>query len=185
MSSLRNFSRLDEVEMKHSDLHEGLDSTLVILQNRIKAKPSRPEIIIKKVYQDLPKVECFTGQMNQVFMNIVSNAIDALDERDSRRSYQEVEAQPSRLTLTTSHNPDETVTVRISDNGSGVPESVRQQIFKPFFTTKPVGKGTGLGLSISYQIVVEKHKGTLDCRSTMGEGTEFIITIPISHSDSD
>ena len=156
VSSLRNFSRLDEVEMKHSDLHEGLDSTLVILQNRIKAKPSRPEIIIKKVYQDLPKVECFTGQMNQVFMNIVSNAIDALDERDSRRSYQEVEAQPSRLTLTTSHNPDETVTVRISDNGSGVPESVRQQIFKPFFTTKPVGKGTGLGLSISYQIVVEK-----------------------------
>lgn len=185
VSSLRNFSRLDEVEMRRSDLHEGLDSTLIILQNRIKAKPSRPEIVIDKSYQELPKVECFTGQMNQVFMNIVSNAIDALDERDKNRSYQEVEAQPSRLTLTTVCNPDDTVTIRIADNASGVPESVRQQIFKPFFTTKPVGKGTGLGLSISYEIVVEKHKGTLECQSTLGEGTEFIITIPISHSSSD
>ncbi len=184
VSSLRNFSRLDEVEMKRSNLHEGLDSTLVILQNRIKAKPSRPEIVIDKVYDDLPKVECFTGQMNQVFMNIVSNAIDALEERDTHRSYQEVEAEPSRLTLTTLCNADKTVTIRISDNALGVPESVRQQIFKPFFTTKPVGKGTGLGLSISYQIIVERHKGTLDCRSTLGEGTEFIITIPISHSES-
>ncbi|TVR15110.1 MAG: PAS domain S-box protein [Phormidium sp. GEM2.Bin31] len=185
VSSLRNFSRLDEVEMKRSDLHEGLDSTLVILQNRIKAKPSRPEIVIDKHYDDLPKVECFTGQMNQVFMNIVSNAIDALEDRDNHRSYQEVEAEPSRLTLTTIRNADDTVTIRIADNASGVPESVRQQIFKPFFTTKPVGKGTGLGLSISYQIIVEKHRGTLECRSTLGEGTEFLITIPISHSDSD
>ncbi|MFP4221323.1 MAG: ATP-binding protein [Phormidium sp.] len=185
VSSLRNFSRLDEVEMRLSDLHEGLDSTLVILQNRIKAKPNRPEIVIDKSYQDLPKVECFTGQMNQVFMNIVSNAIDALDERDKDRSYQEVEAQPSSLTLTTVCNPDNTVTIRIADNAAGVSESVRQQIFKPFFTTKPVGKGTGLGLSISYQIIVEKHKGTLECQSTLGEGTEFIITIPISHSSSD
>ncbi|KPQ37155.1 MAG: PAS domain S-box [Phormidium sp. OSCR] len=185
VSSLRNFSRLDEVEMRLSNLHEGLDSTLVILQNRIKAKPNRPEIVIDKSYQDLPKVECFTGQMNQVFMNIVSNAIDALDERDKDRSYQEVEAQPSSLTLTTVCNPDNTVTIRIADNAAGVSESVRQQIFKPFFTTKPVGKGTGLGLSISYQIIVEKHKGTLECQSTLGEGTEFIITIPISHSSSD
>ncbi len=185
VSSLRNFSRLDEVEMRRSDLHEGLDSTLIILQNRIKAKPSRPEIVIDKSYQELPKVECFTGQMNQVFMNIVSNAIDALEERDKTRSYQEVEAQPSCLTLTTVCNPDNTVTIRIADNAAGVTESVRQQLFKPFFTTKPVGKGTGLGLSISYQIIVEKHKGTLECQSTLGEGTEFIITIPISHSSSD
>lgn len=182
VASLRNFSRMDEAEMTQMHLSEGLDSTLTILQNRIKAKPNRPAVAIDKDYEDLPKVECYAGQMNQVFMNIISNALDAIEERDQERSYRDIEDNPSRISLTIRKNDDNTATVCIGDNGPGVPENVRSQLFDPFFTTKPMGKGTGLGLSISAQIVRERHGGRLECQARSDGGTEFIITIPISHT---
>ncbi|WP_017663394.1 PAS domain-containing sensor histidine kinase [Baaleninema simplex] len=184
VASLRNFSRMDEAEMTLVDLHEGIDSTLTILQNRIKAKPDRPAIAIVKEYSDLPKIECFVGQLNQVFMNIISNAVDALEERDRDRTYQEVEAHPSSIRICTAKHGDNAVSIRIIDNGLGIEETIRDRLFEPFFTTKPIGKGTGLGLSISYQIITDKHGGTLTCRSVEGEGTEFEIVIPINQIDN-
>jgi signal transduction histidine kinase len=170
--SLRNFSRLDESATKTVDLHEGIESTLLILQHRFKS--SDVPIQLTKQYADLPLVHCYAGQINQVFMNILSNALDAIAEHLAN--------QPGylpRLTIRTAQLGDDRVRVSIIDNGPGMPDSVRQRLFDPFFTTKEVGKGTGLGLSISYQIVVEKHQGILDCRSTVGEGTEFWIELPI------
>jgi signal transduction histidine kinase len=167
--SLRNFSRMDEAEIKPVNLHEGLDSTLMILQHRLKARPERPEIEVIKKYAQLPLVECYAGQLNQVFMNILINAIDALEEANARRSYAEMQALIDA----------KWVQVAISDNGPGIPEHYKQRIFDPFFTTKPVGKGTGMGMSISYQIVTEKHQGELRCFSTLGKGTKFVIEIPI------
>jgi signal transduction histidine kinase len=176
--SLRNFSRLDESQMKRVDIHEGIESTLVILQHRIKANVLRPAIEIIKEYGNFPKVECYVGQLNQVFMNLLGNAIDALEEYNSKRSAQEIYASPNTIRINTSVNSD-TVTIRIADNGMGINQEVIHKLFDPFFTTKPVGKGTGLGLSISYQIIVEKHRGKLQCISTPGEGAEFVIEIPI------
>ncbi|AFZ55630.1 GAF domain-containing protein [Anabaena cylindrica FACHB-243] len=180
--SLRNFSRLDESEMKEVNIHDGIDSTLLILQHRLKARPEFPCIKIIKEYSDLPLIECYAGQLNQVFMNILSNAIDALE------SYKISTAEtPTVWNITISTTIKEVnsdlknVLIRISDNGPGMPETVRARIFDPFFTTKPVGKGTGLGLSISYQIVVEKHGGLLKCNSQPDRGTEFLIEIPIKH----
>lgn len=173
--SLRNFSRLDEADMKPVNIHEGLDNTLLILQNRLKASPDHAGIQVEKEYGSLPLVECYAGQLNQVFMNILSNAIDALEEHN----------QPGLITIKTEilpssdHQPDQ-VLICIRDNGPGMSESVLGRLFDPFFTTKEVGKGTGLGLSISYQIVVDKHGGTLKCLSTPGEGAEFWIQIPIA-----
>ncbi|MGC9506119.1 PAS domain-containing sensor histidine kinase [Baaleninema sp.] len=184
VASLRNFSRMDEAEMSLVDLHEGIDSTLTILQNRIKAKPNRPAVDIIKEYSDLPKVECFVGQLNQVFMNIISNAVDALEERDRDRSYKEVEANPSSIRICTAKHGENAVSIRIIDNGPGIEPEVRDRLFEPFFTTKPMGKGTGLGLSISYQIITEKHGGTLTCRSVKGEGTEFEIVIPVDRIEN-
>ncbi|MEM9771356.1 MAG: ATP-binding protein [Cyanobacteria bacterium P01_D01_bin.73] len=176
--SLRNFSRLDEAEFKTADIHEGIDSTLLILQHRLKAGPNRGEIKVIKEYEDLPQVDCFPGQLNQVFMNILANAIDALDE-----AYEGSEG--AMISISSESLPDKNrVKVVIEDNGPGIPESVRQRIFDPFFTTKPVGKGTGLGMSISYQIIIEKHKGELDCQSVSGEGTRFDISIPIQQEKS-
>ena len=203
--SLRNFSRLDEAEMKSVNIHEGLDSTLLILQNQLKATPGRSEIKVVKEYGNLPLVECYAGQLNQVFMNLLSNAIDALEESRMLNSQFAIDnsqiplfspsitictelkkVRSGKNTPQSSAHPTETnltdaphAFIRIVDNGSGMTEAVRQRLFDPFFTTKSIGKGTGLGLSISYQIVVEKHGGCINCISAPGQGTEFVIEIPI------
>jgi signal transduction histidine kinase len=177
--SLRTFSHLDEADMKEVDIHEGIDSTLLILQNRLKAKPEHPKIEIIKEYGELPLVECYAGQLNQVFMNVINNAIDALDMYNNQRSRQEVESNPSKIIISTKLVSDNRVVVRIADNGPGMTQEVKKKLFDPFFTTKPVGQGTGLGLSISYQIVVQKHSGILRCESELGKGTEFWVEIPL------
>ncbi|MCC5899597.1 MAG: PAS domain S-box protein [Phormidium sp. BM_Day4_Bin.17] len=177
--SLRNFSRLDESEFKAVNLHDGIESTLMILQNRLKAKPDSPGIEIVRRYGNLPLVDCYAGQINQVLMNILANAVDALEERDRNRSPSELDAAPSRITITTAVTDEQYVQVLIADNGVGIPPKVQHQIFDPFFTTKPIGKGTGLGMSISYQIITDKHQGSLTCTSELGVGTSFLIEIPI------
>ena len=176
--TLRNFSRLDEAEIKSVNIHSGIDSTLLILQHRLKTKPGRSGIEVIKEYGDLPQIRCYPGQLNQVFMNILSNAIDALDKYNPQRTIAEIAKEPNRITIrTTLKNPD-WVAISIKDNGPGITESNMKRIFDPFFTTKPVGDGTGLGLSISYQIVVDKHKGFLKCISSPQKGAEFYIEIP-------
>ena len=170
VNSLRNFSRLDEAEFKAVDIHKGIDSTLIILANKLTNKKQKSSIEIIKYYQELPLVECYPNQLNQVFMNIISNAIDALEESSQDKP---------KIIIRTQTLPDDSVTINISDNGLGINPEVIENIFNPFFTTKPIGKGTGLGLSISHQIITEKHKGIISCTSTPGEGTEFLITIPI------
>lgn len=220
--SLRNFSRHDETELKSVDIHEGIDSTLLILQHRLKPQPDRPEIQVVREYGQLPQVECYPGQINQVFMNLLSNAIDALEESGFSKKTAENEQEKTPFTLTirirteviehsspksdrtaypwkTNHDsldaptqlksPQEpgcnsSVVIYISDNGSGITTDVHHQIFNPFFTTKPPGKGTGLGLSISYHIVINRHNGQLFCRSAQGQGSEFVIEIPISQCQS-
>ncbi|MEL6398865.1 MAG: ATP-binding protein [Cyanobacteria bacterium J06626_4] len=177
--SLRNFSRMDEAEMKSVDIHEGLESTLVILHHRLKAQPEQPAVEIVRQYGDLPLVECYAGQLNQVFMNIFSNALDALEEMNESRSLEAIKAHPNIITITTALLANQQVRITIADNGPGITEPVRRRVFDPFFTTKPLGKGTGMGMSISYSIVVEKHGGSLTCDSTVGQGTEFVIQIPI------
>ncbi|PPT11190.1 Circadian input kinase A [Geitlerinema sp. FC II] len=185
VKSLRVFSRLDESEIKEIDLHEGIDSTLTILFNHLKPKTHRPEIKIVKQYGELPLLKCYAGQLNQVFMNILSNAIDALDEKFDRHyenapntELQNGDDPPLTIQIQTRLIDSDRIEVRIADNALGIPESVKNYLFDPFFTTKPIGKGTGLGLSISHQIVTQKHRGKLECLSTVGKGTEFIIQIP-------
>ncbi len=177
--SLRNFSRMDEAESKAIDIHEGIDSTLMILQHRLKARPEQPEIEMVKDYAALPLVECYPGQLNQVFMNILVNSIDAIEESNANCTYQKIKDHPNRITIRTSIVDAVWVEVAIADNGVGIPKEVQQRIFDPFFTTKPLGKGTGMGMSISYQIVTEKHGGKLECVSSPGKGTEFVIWIPL------
>lgn len=179
-TSLRTFSRANSSAKVAFNLHEGIDSTLTILKHRLKAKDQRPDIVVVKEYGDLPLVNCYPGQLNQVFLNLIANAIDALDESTQGQSYQENETNPKQITIRTELSQDEQwVSVRIKDNGTGMTEEVKQQVFDYLFTTKPMGKGTGLGLSISRQIVMEKHGGKLDCISSPGEGSEFIIEIPV------
>lgn len=168
--SLRTFSRLDESDFKDADVGEGIDSTLMILQNRLKAKPDRPKIAVIKHYDRLPTIECYPSQLNQVFMNLLNNAIDALEEFKIEQPQIHIQIEPVE---------DNWLTIRIGDNGPGISDTVRSKLFDPFFTTKPIGKGTGLGLSISYQIIVDRHGGQLTCQSTSGVGTEFAIKIPI------
>jgi two-component system, NtrC family, sensor kinase len=178
--SLRNFSRLDEAELKSVNLHEGIDNTLMILQHRLKANDKRPAIEVIKQYGDLPLVECYAGKVNQVFMNLLANAIDALEESNQARSFEDIETCPNTIWIRTDHLPSNNwVQITIADNGSGISEAARSNLFDPFFTTKPVGKGTGLGLSISYQVVTEKHGGKLWCESTPGEKTQFVIELPV------
>ena len=177
--SLRTFSRLDEAECQAVDIHEGINSTLLILQHRLKGKPERPEIQIIRDYGQLPPVECHAGALNQVFMNILANAIDALEELSAHRSPQANRTNPGRITIRTSKLDDPWVQIAIADNGAGIPEEIQPHIFEPFFTTKPIGKGTGMGMSISYQIITEKHQGNLTCHSAPDQGAEFIIQIPI------
>ncbi len=180
VQSLRNFSRHDDSQMKPVNLHEGIDSTLLILNHRLKRNGEKPPIQIVKQYGELPTVECFAGPINQVFMNILSNAIDALEDVTSRQTCQEMLENPSQIRIGT-EVVGNFVEIKIADNGPGITEQVKQQIFDTFFTTKPIGKGTGMGLSISYQIIVERHKGELYCTSELGKGTEFTIRIPIAH----
>jgi signal transduction histidine kinase len=205
--SLQNFSRLDEAPMKSVDLHEGINSTLLILQHRLKPQGRKPEIQIFQEFSNLPLVECYPGQLNQVFVNILSNAIEALDRSTVETQGQHSPALTIRTSLVDSSNSTQDslalltrqhrysgsteaptlqnsqhVVIQITDNGSGMTESVKAQLFDPFFTTKPVGQGLGLGLSISYQIIVEHHHGALTCTSTLGQGTEFRIEIPIRHN---
>ncbi|MEH2350473.1 MAG: ATP-binding protein [Nostoc sp.] len=180
--SLRNFSRLDEADMKPVNIHEGIDSTLLILQNRFKQTSVNPGIEIVKQYADIPLVECYAGQLNQVFMNLISNAIDALDSYNSQRTLEDIKANPSQIVIRTElRNPDR-INIQIVDNGPGMSEIVKQQLFDPFFTTKPAGKGTGLGLAISAQIVAEQHNGAIWCISEPGQGAEFWVEIPINQS---
>jgi signal transduction histidine kinase len=173
MQSLRNFYRADYGEKKPFDIHSGIESTLMILQHRLKAKTNRPDIQVIKEYGNLPEVECYPGQLNQVFMNLLANAIDALE------MVTENETNQSPTIWICTSVVDEQVKIKIADNGLGMPETVLSQIFDHLFTTKPAGKGTGLGLSISHQIITEKHCGTLECLSAPGEGSKFIIKIPL------
>jgi urea transport system substrate-binding protein len=179
VDSLRNFARLDEAEVKLADIHEGIESTLTIVQHRIKKSTNQPEIKLVKEYGKLPKIECYPGQLNQVFMNLLNNAIDAIESYNLQRSHQEIIDNPSTITIRTAANNTDFVTIKIIDNGPGITEEIKARLFDPFFTTKPVGKGTGLGLAIAYQIVVEKHGGELLCFSKPGAGTEFEIKIPV------
>ncbi|MEG5062784.1 response regulator [Microcoleus sp. B3-A4] len=178
--SLRNFSRLDEANIKSVDIHEGIKSSLLILHNRFQARAARPEIQVMEEYSNLPLVECYAGELNQVFINILSNAIDALNEYNKQRSLDNPPASPLAITIRTFLLEEKSrVVIQIRDNGPGITAEVKDRIFEPFFTTKPVGEGTGLGLYISYQIVHEKHGGALNCFSDVGQGTEFRIEIPI------
>jgi len=179
-TSLRTFSRTDTKVKTGFNLHEGLDSTLLILKYRLKANERRPAIEIVKQYGELPEVKCYAGQINQVFMNLVANAIDALDESNEGKTFAQIEKAPNRITIATEFVPSEnSVIVSIADNGTGMPEEVRAKIFEQGFTTKEVGKGTGLGLTIAHQIIAEKHGGTLTCHSELGKGTAFVIKIPL------
>ncbi|MBN3922911.1 ATP-binding protein, partial [Nostoc sp. NMS4] len=200
--SLRNFSRLDEDGTKAVDIHEGIDSTLLLLQNRLKAKPGHPEIQIIRDYGNLPSVVCHAGQMNQVFMNLLTNAIDALEEslvichtlregaapmslvnNIEQRTNDQGQMTFPQIRICSLIQEDHLI-IKIADNGSGMTEEVRKRLFDPFFTTKPVGKGTGMGLSISYQIVVKKHGGKIQCISAPGEGAEFVVMIPLKQQPS-
>ncbi|MCV3213178.1 HAMP domain-containing histidine kinase [Plectonema radiosum NIES-515] len=181
--TLRNFSRLDEAEMKPIDIHEGINSTLLILQHHLKGVHDQQEIIIIKDYGNLPFVECYPGGLNQVFMNILSNAIDALRQKEIEYLKGGIKNYSYSITIHTKIKDNKSVIFSIKDSGLGITEEVKNRIFDPFFTTKPVGKGTGLGLSISYQIIVDKHKGKIKCISAPGKNTEFVIEIPIKQSN--
>ncbi|MEH2420203.1 MAG: ATP-binding protein [Nostoc sp.] len=179
-NSLRIFSRADTEQKVLFNLHEGINSTLLILKHRLKANKIRPAIELVQGYAELPLVKCFPGQLNQVFMNLLANAIDALEESNSGLSFDEIKANPNQITIHTALIEDTNhALIQIQDNGVGISADIQQKMFDHLFTTKPVGQGTGLGLSIAYQIIVQKHRGTLEVKSVLGEGSEFIITIPI------
>ena len=180
--SLQNFSQLDRADINQVNIHEGIDSALLLLQNRLKGKTELFDIQVERDYGNLPLVECYAGQLNQVFMNILANAIDAIAERNAYLSEAELKADPGKIQICTREGGYHHVQIHIIDNGAGMEDSVQKQIFDPFFTTKPVGKGTGLGLSVSYQIIIERHRGSLKCKSSPGEGTMFSIEIPVWQS---
>jgi signal transduction histidine kinase len=186
--SLRNFSRHDESARKSVDIHEGLDSTLIILAHRFKPVGRCKGIQIIREYGKLPIIDCYAGELNQVFMNLLSNAVDALEDvsaqnGDLNRDLTAADASPqpadATIWIRTEQLIEGQITVQIADNGGGIPAAIQQRLFDPFFTTKAIGKGTGLGLSISYQIIVERHQGQLTCDSTLGQGTTFTLQIPI------
>ncbi|TAF08208.1 MAG: PAS domain S-box protein [Nostocales cyanobacterium] len=183
VDSLRTFSRLDQAALKFVDIHESIDSTLMILEHRLNPQTHLPKIKLIKKYDNLPLVECYAGHLNQVFMNILVNAIDALEGTGSQDFLSEI-PNPEISITTKMPNPQEII-ICIADNGQGMSEEIRQRIFDPFYTTKPVGKGTGLGLSISHQIVTEQHRGSLNCISSVGKGSEFIIKIPLHQKNAD
>ena len=185
--SLRTFSHKDEAEMKVVDLHNGIDSSLMLLSHRLKAQPQRVEIqAIQNYDAALPAVECYPGQLNQVFMNLLSNSIDAVEEKLktlSSASEEHSTFQPTIWIETQYDASTQQGIIRVRDNGCGISESTQEKIFDPFFTTKSVGKGTGMGLSISYQIATEKHAGTLKCDSTFGRGSTFTLRLPLQQKN--
>ncbi|MGD1809283.1 trifunctional serine/threonine-protein kinase/ATP-binding protein/sensor histidine kinase [Dapis sp. BLCC M126] len=177
--SMGTFSRADTIAKVPFNIHDGIDSTLLILRHRLKANELRPEIQVIKNYGDLPEINCYPGQLNQVFMNLIANAIDALEESNSGKTFEEIKSAPNQIIITTEiEDEKQQAIIHIADNGMGISEEVKQKIFENLFTTKGVGKGTGLGLSISRQIVVEKHGGKITCTSELGTGTEFAISLP-------
>ncbi|NEQ99456.1 MAG: HAMP domain-containing histidine kinase [Cyanothece sp. SIO2G6] len=176
VSSLKTFSHIDESEQKSVDIHQGIDSTLVILHSQFRATDTMAEIQIIKQYGQIPYVDCYPGQLNQVFMNLLSNAADALHDANAENP----DLKPQITICTTSENSHQ-VKITIADNGPGIPHEIQPRLFDPFFTTKPVGKGTGLGLSISFQIITERHGGSLKCISEPGIGTQFVIILPLQH----
>jgi signal transduction histidine kinase len=178
--ALRIFSRLGESDIKAIDLHEGLDSTVLLLGHRLANKADMPAIEIVRNYGEIPPVTCYVGELNQVFLNLLNNAIDALEQKFGSSNALN---QTPTIWLRTELSQGQTVTLRMRDNGIGISESAKAHLFEPFFTTKPVGQGAGLGLATSYQIVVQKHNGHLSYVSTPAEGTEFSMTIPISFAD--
>ncbi|MEC4886345.1 MAG: response regulator [Scytonema sp. PMC 1070.18] len=178
MQSLRNFSRLDGNQKMAVDIHDGLETTLMILQHRLKSRPKRPAIEVIKEYGNLPIVKCYPGQLNQVYMNLLSNAIDSLEETFAKKMNNNAQKKIPQIHIFTTVD-EESVKIRIADNGLGIPESLQHQIFNPFFTTKAKGQGTGLGLSISHQIITQQHGGNLKCISSPGQGTEFVIELPL------
>jgi signal transduction histidine kinase len=177
-TSLRTFSRADQDYKVPFNIHEGIDITLLILKHRLKANEQRPAIEVITDYGKLPQITCFPGQLNQVFMNILANAIDALEESNNGRTFEEIKANTNRITITTSVENHQ-LKISIADNGKGMSTEVKPKIFDHLFTTKAVGKGTGLGLAIARQIVVEKHQGALTVNSTLGIGTECVIMLPV------
>jgi two-component system, NtrC family, sensor kinase len=187
VKSLRTFSRLDEAEFKAVDIHQGIDSTLIILNNRLKSTEENPQgIKVLRKYGNLPLIQCYPSQLNQVFINIITNAIDALQESIRKETISK--SQTSKMLvpiiyIQTEILDEDWLAIRIIDNGLGMDKKVISQLFNPFFTTKEIGKGTGLGLSICYQIIVELHRGKLDCYSEPEKGTEFVIQIPLRQSE--
>lgn len=179
-TSLRTFSRADTESRVPFNLHEGLESTLLILKHRLKANEHRPAIEVVTNYHEMPSIQCFPGQLNQVFMNLLANAIDAIDESNPGKSFAEIKLQPNHITVTTQLSTcQQWAVIKTQDNGMGMNEETKQRIFENLFTTKEVGKGTGLGLAIARQIIVEKHSGTIEVNSVLGQGTEFILKIPV------
>ncbi len=176
--SLRTFSRIDQENKTLADLHEGLDSTLLILKHRLKGDDNHPQIDVIKDYGDLPDVYCFSGKLNQVFMNLITNAIDALEDSNKEKTDSEIQDRPSQIKLKTTCFEDH-VNIHIKDNGIGMPKDIQKRIFDHLYTTKEIGKGTGLGLAIVKQIIVEVHGGSIQVKSEVGQGTEFIVTLPI------
>lgn len=177
MQSLRNFLRNDGTQKRRADIHEGIDSTILILGHRLKASPQRPAIQVTKEYGDIGTIDCYPGSLNQVFMNLLANAIDAMEEGNAGKTYQEIEKNPNAITIRTTAENGYAI-IAIKDNGPGMSETTKQKLFEAFYTTKPSGKGTGLGLSISYKIITEQHGGKLEVNSKQGEGAEFVIMIP-------
>jgi len=197
VSSLRTFSHMDETKTKVVDLHRGIDDTLVILSSRLGEQTHRPAIEVVRNYGQVPPLRCYAGQLNQVFMNVVANAIDALESHwvgteRGRKAAGEKSANPAqvalknrpRITIQTEKTTSDSITIRIANNGPSISVEDQARLFDPFFTTKPVGEGTGLGLAISYQIVVEKHQGQLSCRSIPEQHTEFVIELPLAPEHS-
>lgn len=184
-NSLRIFARVDSMRPIACNIHDGIDSTIMILKHRLKASDAHPDIEVLREYGELPLVECYAGQLNQVFMNLLANAIDALEESNIGRSYAEIQANPNQIAIATKLSEDgQRVILCFKDNGMGMTEMIKQNIFDHLFTTKSVGKGTGLGLAIARQIVVEKHGGTIHVDSVFGEGTEFTIELPVKEAIS-
>ncbi len=175
--ALQHFSRHDEAEMKRVNIHEDIENTLVMLQHRLREVGDRPAIVVVKDYGNLPLITCYPSELNQVFMHLLNNAIDAIEERVGNQS------STPQIRIHTEVTDLNMVKIAIADNGTGIEESLRSHLFDPFFTTKPVGKGSGLGLSISHQIIVQKHRGNISCTSSVGKGAEFAIEIPIEQPE--
>ena len=182
--SLRTFSRGDREQKLLFNLNEGIDSSLLILKHRLKANSSRPEIQVVKELNDIPPIKCFAGQINQVLMNLLANAIDALDEASLAHSFEYWQQNPNIITIQAEQLTElSAITLYIQDNGVGMDAKVQQKAFEHLFTTKAVGKGTGLGLAIAHQIIVDNHNGRISFESTQGKGTRFAITLPIDNAD--